>query len=91
MIGVTECGRRKKKPLQELLALEQGGFAQVESIAKKKVEYEIDDRRAYDKFFARRANVHALLEEFEVAVALFVQGHKLSVNDCFARSDIFGK
>ncbi len=72
MIGIAERGRWIKKPLQELFALEQRSFAQVESIAIKKVEYEINDRSACDEFFAGCADVHAFLEKFEITQAGFL-------------------
>src|SRR6267154_6185884 len=84
MIGVAESGRGIKKALQKLFTLKQRRFTQVETVAVKKVECEINDRRAGDEFFARRADVHAFLEEFEITVALFVQSHDFAVQDCLA-------
>ena len=91
MIGVAEGGRGKKKALQKLFTLKQWSFTQVKSIAIEKVECEINDGHACNEFFAGRADVDALLEEFEITVALFVQSHDFAVQDCLACGDIFGE
>src|SRR5882672_1727164 len=91
MIGIAERGRRKKKALQKLFTLKQRSFTQVKSIAIEKIEYEIDDGRARDEFFAGRADMHALLKEFEIAQAGFVQRDDFAVDDCFACGETFGE
>src|SRR5256885_1035343 len=91
MIGVAERGRGIKKALQKLFTLKQRSFAQVETVAIEKVEYEINDRRDCDEFVTGRTDVHAFLKEFEITVALFVQSHDFAIQDCFAYGDIFGE
>jgi len=76
-----------QQPLEELLALEQRGLAEIVSIAIKQIENVVHDRRLGDLVFAWSSNMHAFLQAFEVAMAPRIKRDNLSIEDCVRSCD----
>src|SRR5262249_15030974 len=91
MVRKAKLFRSVQKPLQKLFALQQRRVAQIKSIAIKKIENVINNRRARNQFLTRRAHVHALLQPFKATQPALIERNNFAVQNRLTRAELRGK
>src|SRR5580692_3893692 len=81
MIGEAELSARIQNAPQEILAREQGNFAQIESIAIKQVEQKISHRITHKQVRRGTLYVHALLHALEFAASSFIENDDFAIQN----------